>query len=107
MLLLFIDDYARVKLLQISGKGKDTDYINASYIDVCAYTMYLVPCDVCTVFEQLYEVLQALTICGLIMCTHTLTLIPNTTVAIPKLNLSCDFVEFVWYDHFLKEYITK
>ena len=32
---LHTDDYSRVKLLQISGKGKDTDYINASYIDVC------------------------------------------------------------------------
>ena len=28
------DDYSRVKLLGVSGKGKDTDYINASYIDV-------------------------------------------------------------------------
>ena len=89
MLLLFIDDYARMKLLQISGKGKDTDYIRMCII------MYLVPCDVCTVFEQLYEVVQALTICWLIMCTHTLTPIPNTTVALPKPNLSCDFVEFV------------
>ena len=45
--LIVIDDYSRVKLLGVSGKGKDTDYINASYIDVSSTScicVYLYAC---------------------------------------------------------------
>ena len=38
--LIVTDDYSRVKLLGVSGKGKDTDYINASYIDVSTMSCY-------------------------------------------------------------------
>ena len=43
LLILFVaDDFSRVKLIGVSGKGKDTDYINASYIDVCYIRVFCV-----------------------------------------------------------------
>ena len=53
--LLVTDDYSRVKLLGVTGKGKDTDYINASYIDVCnVYLWYMYVMGVYTCWHNVY-----------------------------------------------------
>ena len=31
----YVDDFARVKVTRVDMKDDDTDYINASHIDVC------------------------------------------------------------------------